>query len=57
MDAVNIGAMLARFSEHWAPKKIADLNDYDVKIVKVQGDFTWHSPRTPTDYSLSLTAS
>jgi hypothetical protein len=40
MDAVNIGAMLARFSEHWAPKKIADLNDYDVKIVKVQGDFT-----------------
>jgi len=43
MDAVNIEAMLARFSEHWAPKKIAELNDYDIKIVKVQGDFTWHS--------------
>jgi mannose-6-phosphate isomerase-like protein (cupin superfamily) len=43
MDAVNLGAMLARFSEHWAPKKIAELNDYDVKIVKIQGDFTWHS--------------
>ena len=40
---MNIGSMLARFSEHWAPKKIAELNDYDVKIVKVQGDFTWHS--------------
>ena len=39
----NIGSMLARFSEHWAPKKIAELNDYDIKIVKLQGDFTWHS--------------
>jgi mannose-6-phosphate isomerase-like protein (cupin superfamily) len=35
--------MLSRFSEHWAPKKIAELNDYDVKIAKIQGDFTWHS--------------
>ena len=43
MNAVNIGAMLARFGEHWAPKKIAELNDYDIKIVKVLGDFTWHA--------------
>ncbi len=43
MGAVNIASMLARFSEHWAPKKIAELNDYDVKVVKVLGDFTWHA--------------
>jgi mannose-6-phosphate isomerase-like protein (cupin superfamily) len=43
MDVVNIESMLARFSEHWAPKKIAEINDYDVKIVKVLGDFTWHA--------------
>ena len=42
MDAVNLESLLARVSEHWAPKKIAELNDYDVKIVKVLGDFTWH---------------
>ncbi len=42
MDAVNIDAMLARFAEHWSPKKIAQINDYDVRIVKVQGEFTWH---------------
>src|SRR5260370_41986712 len=36
--------MAARVSEHWAPKKIAELNDYDVKIVKVLGAFTWHGP-------------
>ena len=34
--------MLARFEEHWSPKKIAQINDYDVRIVKFQGDFTWH---------------
>jgi mannose-6-phosphate isomerase-like protein (cupin superfamily) len=42
MDPVNIDAMLARFTDHWSPKKIAQINDYDVRIVKIQGDFTWH---------------
>ncbi|MDQ2748822.1 MAG: cupin, partial [Actinomycetota bacterium] len=35
--------LLARFDEHWSPKKIAELNDYDIKLVKVEGDFVWHS--------------
>jgi len=39
---VSLASMLARFSEHWAPKKIAQINDYDVKIVKLRGEFTWH---------------
>jgi mannose-6-phosphate isomerase-like protein (cupin superfamily) len=43
MDGVNIGSALARFTEQWAPKKIAEINDYDVKVVKLQGDFTWHA--------------
>lgn len=42
MSAVNLAAMLARFDEHWSPKRIARLNDYEVRIVKVQGEFTWH---------------
>jgi mannose-6-phosphate isomerase-like protein (cupin superfamily) len=42
MDPVNIDAMLARFTEHWSPKKITQINDYDVRIVRLQGDFTWH---------------
>jgi mannose-6-phosphate isomerase-like protein (cupin superfamily) len=42
MAALNIDHLLARFTEHWAPKKIAEINDYDVKVVKVQGEFTWH---------------
>lgn len=35
-------AALGRFAEHWSPKRIARINDYDVRIVKVQGEFTWH---------------
>lgn len=43
MDAArNLDALLGRFDDLWAPKKIAELNDYDVKLVKVQGEFAWH---------------
>jgi mannose-6-phosphate isomerase-like protein (cupin superfamily) len=42
MEPVNINDMLARFTDHWSPKKIAQINDYDVRLVKLQGDFTWH---------------
>ncbi|MEP7178077.1 MAG: cupin domain-containing protein [Pseudonocardiales bacterium] len=43
MDVRNLPELLARFDEHWSPKKIAELNDYDIKLVKVEGDFVWHS--------------
>ena len=32
MDAVNLDVMLARFAEQWSPKKIAQVNDYDIRI-------------------------
>lgn len=31
------------FNEHWSPKVIAQMNDYQFKLVKVLGDFVWHS--------------
>ena len=39
---VNFEEKLRKFSEHWSPKIIAQLNDYHFKIVKVQGEFVWH---------------
>lgn len=33
---------LAKFSEQWSPKIIAQMNDYQFKIAKVQGEFIWH---------------
>jgi mannose-6-phosphate isomerase-like protein (cupin superfamily) len=43
MPKVNLAEKLSLFSDHWAPRSIAQLNDYEVKLVKVQGDFVWHS--------------
>jgi len=42
-QAINFQNKLALFSEQWSPKVIAEMNDYQFKIVKVQGDFVWHS--------------
>lgn len=41
--AISFTEKFGLFSEHWQPKVIAELNDYQFKIVKLQGDFIWHS--------------
>jgi mannose-6-phosphate isomerase-like protein (cupin superfamily) len=43
MNPVNLEAKFAKFSEHWQPKIIAQLNDLHIKAVKLQGEFIWHS--------------
>jgi mannose-6-phosphate isomerase-like protein (cupin superfamily) len=40
---VNLQEKLAKFSDHWSPKIIAQMNDYHFKLVKFKGDFVWHS--------------
>ncbi len=39
---VNLKKKLSKFSEHWSPKIIAQMNDYHFKVVKFSGDFVWH---------------
>lgn len=39
---INFAEKLARFSEHWSPRVIAEMNDYQFKLAKLQGDFVWH---------------
>jgi len=39
---INLQDKLAKFSEHWSPKIIAQMNDYQFKLAKVQGEFVWH---------------
>lgn len=41
--AVNLAAGFATFTEHWSPRIAADLNGQQVKLVKFQGSFVWHS--------------
>ncbi|MBC8496151.1 MAG: cupin domain-containing protein [Anaerolineales bacterium] len=40
---INFQEKFTKFSEHWSPKIIAQMNDYHFKIAKIQGEFVWHS--------------
>ncbi|MGH8401285.1 MAG: cupin domain-containing protein [Gammaproteobacteria bacterium] len=40
--SVNFEQKLGLFDEHWTPKVIAEMNEYQFKIVKIKGDFIWH---------------
>jgi mannose-6-phosphate isomerase-like protein (cupin superfamily) len=39
----NITRSLESIHEHWHPHRLAGVNDYDVKLVKVKGEFVWHT--------------
>ncbi len=39
---INFGEKLSKFSEQWSPRVIAAMNDYQFKLVKLQGEFVWH---------------
>jgi mannose-6-phosphate isomerase-like protein (cupin superfamily) len=54
-EKVNLDEQFGRFDEHWSPKIVAAVNDYDVKVVKVQGEFVWHQ-HDDTDELFLVTA-
>ena len=40
--AINLQRKFSLFGEQWKPKVVAEMNDYQFKVVKLQGDFIWH---------------
>jgi len=48
-EAINFQQKFSLFAEHWAPKVIAEMNDYQFKVVKLQGDFIWHDHKDTDD--------
>lgn len=42
MEKVNLAEKLSRFTEHWNPKIVGELNGQHVKLVKLKGEFVWH---------------
>ncbi|RIW37262.1 cupin domain-containing protein [Bacillus salacetis] len=42
LKPINFHEKLSMFSGHWSPKVIAEMNDYQFKLVKVEGEFVWH---------------
>ena len=45
---INLKDKFSKFTEHWSPKIIAEMNDYQFKVVKIKGEFIWHN-HTDTD--------
>jgi mannose-6-phosphate isomerase-like protein (cupin superfamily) len=43
VEKVSLSEKLSRFSDHWSPKIVATVNDSDVKLAKVKGEFVWHA--------------
>jgi len=43
IDVVNLADKFSLITKQWDPKIIAQLNDYHIKIAKIQDDFVWHS--------------
>jgi mannose-6-phosphate isomerase-like protein (cupin superfamily) len=42
-DPVDLAAALATFDEPWQPRTVALLNDYDVRVARTLGEFSWHT--------------
>lgn len=55
MPAVNIAEKLSLFSDQWSPKIIAAINDYHVKLAKVEGCFPWHAHADTDELFLVVT--
>jgi mannose-6-phosphate isomerase-like protein (cupin superfamily) len=54
---INLAEKLARFSERWSPKLVETVDDYEVKVVKLEGDFVWHKHEGADELFLVLKGS
>jgi mannose-6-phosphate isomerase-like protein (cupin superfamily) len=53
-DKVNLIDQFETFSDHWAPRIVAEYNGNDIRIVKVEGEFVWHGHEDTDDFFLVL---
>jgi mannose-6-phosphate isomerase-like protein (cupin superfamily) len=53
-DAIDLQAKLASFEGHWQPRTVSEFNGHDVMVVKVQGEYSWHSHPESDDFFLVL---
>ena len=51
-DKINLTEKFSRFREHWRPKVIAALDGQEIKLIKVQGEFPWHSHEKEDEFFL-----
>jgi mannose-6-phosphate isomerase-like protein (cupin superfamily) len=52
--SINLTEKLRLVTEQWAPRVVAEMNDYQFKVVKLEGDFVWHSHKETDETFLVL---
>ena len=40
--SISLGQKMSLLQEQWSPRVVAEMNDYQFKVVKLEGDFVWH---------------
>lgn len=53
-DKIDLAAKLALITERWSPRIVAQINGYDVILVKLKGEFVWHKHDETDDFFLVL---
>ncbi|MDQ1047099.1 cupin domain-containing protein [Streptomyces sp. V4I2] len=54
MDPISLSAALASFTERWSPRIVTTVNDYDVRVAKVEGEHLWHVHDLTDEFFLVL---
>jgi mannose-6-phosphate isomerase-like protein (cupin superfamily) len=53
-DKINLAEKLSAISDYWSPRTVAQLNNFDVMLVKVKDEFVWHKHDDTDDFFLVL---
>lgn len=56
-EKVNLAEKLSRFDDPWSPRIVGSFNDCKLQVVKVKGEFVWHSHPDTDDFFLVLKGS
>jgi mannose-6-phosphate isomerase-like protein (cupin superfamily) len=51
---INLQQKFSLFTDHWSPKVIAEMNDYQFKLVKIEGEFVWHDHQDTDEVFICL---
>lgn len=53
-EPISLAAALASFTDLWSPRIVTTVNDYDVRVAKVEGEHLWHVHDDTDEFFLVL---
>ena len=56
-ESINFDDKFSKFIDHWSPRVIAEMNDYQFKLVRIEGDFVWHDHKDTDEVFMVLSGS